>query len=182
MAVDIKAFFQQKQQLQKIEALRPLLFRVAVSWCNDEMLADDIVQDALTKAIQNIAQLKDQDALKSWLFTILNNQWREYLRRNRPCVDIDELVFIADSTPELDEERQQTCNQVRLAIAELPLSQRQTITLVDLEDMSYQEVAKALDVPIGTIMSRLNRARKALLLKLEHQEKSMSISYLRRVK
>lgn len=182
MAVDIKSFFQQKQQLQKIEALRPLLFRVAVSWCNDEMLADDIVQDALTKAIQNIAQLKDQDALKSWLFTILNNQWREYLRRNRPCVDIDELVFIADSTPELDEERQQTCNQVRLAIAELPLSQRQTITLVDLEDMSYQEVAKALDVPIGTIMSRLNRARKALLLKLEHQEKSMSISYLRRVK
>lgn len=182
MAIDIKFFFQQKQQLQKIEALRPLLFRVAVSWCNDEMLADDIVQDALTKAIQNIAQLKDQDALKSWLFTILNNQWREYLRRNRPCVDIDELVFIADSTPELDEERQQTCNQVRLAIAELPLSQRQTITLVDLEDMSYQEVAKALDVPIGTIMSRLNRARKALLLKLEHQEKAMSISYLRRVK
>jgi len=182
MAIDIKIFFQQKQQLQKIEALRPLLFRVAVSWCNDEMLADDIVQDALTKAIQNIAQLKDQDALKSWLFTILNNQWREYLLRNRPCVDIDELVFIADSTPELDEERQQTCNQVRLAIAELPLSQRQTITLVDLEDMSYQEVAKALDVPIGTIMSRLNRARKALLLKLEHQEKAMSISYLRRVK
>lgn len=182
MAIDIKLFFQQKQQLQKIEALRPLLFRVAVSWCNDEMLADDIVQDALTKAIQNIAQLKDQDALKSWLFTILNNQWREYLRRNRPCVDIDELVFIADSTPELNEERQQTCNQVRLAIAELPLSQRQTITLVDLEDMSYQEVAKALNVPIGTIMSRLNRARKALLLKLEHQEKAMSISYLRRVK
>lgn len=182
MAIDIKSFFQHKQQLQKIEALRPLLFRVAVSWCNDEMLADDIVQDALTKAIQNIAQLKDQDALKSWLFTILNNQWREYLRRNRPCVDIDELVFIADSTPELDEERQQTCNQVRLAISELPLSQRQTITLVDLEDMSYQEVAKALDVPIGTIMSRLNRARKALLLKLEHQEKAMSISYLRRVK
>lgn len=182
MEIDIKSFFQQKQQMKNIEALRPLLYRVAVSWCNDEMLADDIVQDALSKAIQNIAQLKDQDALKSWLFTILNNQWREYLRRNRPCLDIDELVFIADSTPELDEERQQTCNQVRSAIAELPLSQRQTITLVDLEDMSYQEVAKALDVPIGTIMSRLNRARKALLIKLEHQEKTMSISYLRRVK
>lgn len=182
MAIDIKSFFPQKLQLQKIEALRPLLYRVAVSWCNDEMLADDIVQDALAKAIQNISQLKDQDALQSWLFTILNNQWREYLRRNRPCLDIDELVFVADSNPELDEERQQTCNQVRLAIAELPLSQRQTITLVDLEDMSYQEVAIALDVPIGTIMSRLNRARKALLQKLEHQEKTMSITYLRRVK
>jgi len=182
MAIDIKLFFQQKQQLHKIEALRPNLFRVAASWCNDEMLADDIVQDALTKAVQNIGQLKDPDALKSWLFTILNNQWREYLRRNRPCLDIDDLVFIADSNPELDEERQQTCDQVRSAIAELPLSQRQTITLVDLEDMSYQEVSQALNIPMGTVMSRLNRARKALLQKLEHQEKAMSISYLRRIK
>ncbi|MDH5392842.1 MAG: RNA polymerase sigma factor [Gammaproteobacteria bacterium] len=168
--------------MHQIEALRPQLYRVAVSWCNDEMLADDIVQDALAKAVQNISQLKDPEALKSWLFTILNNQWREYLRRNRPCLDIDELIFIADSDPEADEQRQQTCHQVRLAIAELPLSQRQTITLVDLEDMSYQEVAKALDVPIGTVMSRLNRARKALLQKIEHQEKTMSISYLRSVK
>jgi len=182
MAVDIKSFFKHKLQMHQIEALRPQLYRVAVSWCNDEMLADDIVQDALAKAVQNISQLKDPEALKSWLFTILNNQWREYLRRNRPCLDIDELIFIADSDPEADEQRQQTCHQVRLAIAELPLSQRQTITLVDLEDMSYQEVAKALDVPIGTVMSRLNRARKALLQKIEHQEKTMSISYLRSVK
>lgn len=182
MAIDIKAFFQQKQLLQMIEELRPLLFRVAAAWCNDEMLADDIVQDALAKAVQNISQLKDPDALKSWLFTILNNQWREYLRRNRPCLDIDDLVFIAESDPETDQQRQQTCNQVRSAIAELPLSQRQTITLVDLEDMTYQEVSQALNVPIGTVMSRLNRARKALLQKLEHQEKAMSISYLRRVK
>ena len=182
MAIDIKLLFQHKQQMRNIESLRPVLFRVAVSWCNDEMLADDIVQDALAKAVQNISQLKDPDALKSWLFTILNNQWREYLRRNRPCLDIDELVFIAESDPEADQERQQTCNQVRSAIAELPLSQRQTITLIDLEDLSYQEVAKALGVPIGTIMSRLSRARKALLQKLEHQEKTMSISYLRRIK
>lgn len=182
MAINIKALFQQKQLLRKLEIFRPQLFRVAVSWCNDEMLADDLVQDALAKAVQNISQLKDPEALKSWLFTILNNQWREYLRRNRPCLDIDELVFVADSDPEADEQRQQTCNQVRSAIAELPLSQRQTITLVDLEDMSYQEVAKALGIPIGTVMSRLNRARKALLQKLELQEKAMSISYLRRVK
>lgn len=182
MAIDIKSFFKQKLQMHQIETLRPQLYRVAVSWCNDEMLADDIVQDALAKAVQNIAQLKDPEALKSWLFTILNNQWREYLRRNRPCLDIDELVFVADSDPEADQQRQQTCDLVRSAIAELPLSQRQTITLVDLEDMSYQEVAKALNVPIGTVMSRLNRARKALLQKIEHQEKTMSITYLRSVK
>jgi len=182
MAVNIKSFFKQKLLMHQIETLRPQLYRVAVSWCNDEMLADDIVQDALAKAVQNISQLKDPDAIKSWLFTILNNQWREYLRRNRPCLDIDELVFIADSDPEADEQRQQTRHQVRSAIAELPLSQRQTITLVDLEDMSYQEVAKALNVPIGTVMSRLNRARKALLQKIEHQEKTMSITYLRSVK
>ena len=182
MAIDIKLIFQQKRQLKQIEELRPQLFRVAAAWCNDQMLADDIVQDALAKAVQNLSQLKDPSALKGWLFTILNNQWREYLRRNRPCLDIDELVFIADSNPEEDEQRHQTCNMVRSAIAELPLSQRQTITLVDLEDMSYQEVALALDIPIGTVMSRLNRARKALLQKIEHQEKAMSISYLRRVK
>lgn len=182
MAIDIKSLFKQKQLMQQIEELRPQLFRVAAAWCNDEMLADDIVQDALAKAVQNISQLKDPEAMKSWLFTILNNQWREYLRRNRPCLDIDELVFISDADPESDQLRQQTCNQVRSAIAELPLSQRQTITLVDLEDLSYQEVSQALNVPIGTVMSRLNRARKALLQKIEHQEKAMSISYLRRVK
>ena len=182
MAIDIKLVFKQRHQLKQLEELRPQLFRVAVSWCNDEMLADDIVQDSLSKAVQNLSQLKDPEALKGWLFTILNNQWREYLRRNRPCLDIDELVFIADSDPEKDQERMQTCNMVRSAIAELPLSQRQTITLVDLEDMSYQEVSQALSIPIGTVMSRLNRARKALLQKIEHQEKAMSISYIRRVK
>lgn len=178
----LTTLFKHKARLRDIESFRPKLYRVAYAWTNDAMLADDVVQDTLAKAITNISQLKDPAAIQGWLFAILNNQWREYLRNNRPSLDIDELVFYADSTPEQDQLRQQTTDQVRSAIAELPLSQRQTITMVDLEDMSYQEVADALKVPIGTIMSRLNRARKALLQKLQYQDKAMSISYLRRVK
>lgn len=175
-------FGQHHQLITNIEQQRDRLYRVAFAWCHDAMLADDLVQDTLARGIQNIKQLKDPEALPNWLFSILNNQWREYLRRNRPSLDIDELVFEADTTPEKVHRQQQTADQVRTAIAELPLSQRQTITMVDLEDMSYQEVSHALDIPIGTVMSRLNRARKALVQKLHYQETNRSISYLRRVK
>jgi RNA polymerase sigma-70 factor (ECF subfamily) len=141
---------------------RENLYRIAYSWCHNAALADDLVQETLTKALKNSGQLRDHKTLKAWLYRILSNCWRDHFRRSRDTVDIDEVILVETETPDSRHDRQQVINRVRDAIARLPMGQRQVITLVDLEGCSYIEVAQILDVPIGTVMSRLSRSRKAL--------------------
>ena len=173
---------QDRHTAKQVKACRSRLYRLAFSWCHDAMLADDLVQETLARAMQKLDQLKNEQALDAWLFAILNNQWREYLRKKRPCEDIDEMVFMHHQTPEYWHDRQQVIDQIRAAISELPLGQRQVLTLVDLESMPYAGVAEALEIPVGTVMSRLNRARKSLQEKLEGKEKQASIARLRSIK
>lgn len=150
---------------QEIEHWRPSLYRVAYSWCHDRALADDLVQETLLKALARREQLRDCERLKGWLFAILNNGFRDHLRRQRVHDDIDELADEMPGTaptPEDDRATAEIVARVRAAIARLPLGQRQVVTLVDLEELSYAEVAQALSIPIGTVMSRLCRARATL--------------------
>lgn len=150
---------------RRMEALRPRLHRLAYAWCHDAALADDLVQDALTKAVVRGDQLRDEQALESWLFSILNNCWRDHLRARREFVDLaelDETILSESPGPEQRYASSQTTQRVRQAIASLPLGQRQAITLVDIEECTYAQVARILDVPVGTVMSRLSRARQAL--------------------
>lgn len=149
---------------------RENLYRIAYSWCHNPALADDLVQDTLAKALKNSNQLRDAKTLKAWLYRILSNCWRDHFRRSRDVVDIDDVVLIEKETPDIAHDRQQVIHRVRSAIALLPMGQRQVITLVDLEGCSYIEVAQILDVPIGTVMSRLSRARKALKERLLEAE------------
>ena len=168
--------------IKRIQNHRNRLYRLAFSWCHDAMLADDITQDTLSKAIQKLHQLKDENLFDSWMFAILNNQWREYLRKSRPCEDIDNLVFADNQTPEYWHNREQVVDKVRDGIACLPLRHRQVITLVDIESMSYLDVSEILGVPVGTVMSRLSRARKALQGKLKQNNNLQSIIKLRSVR
>lgn len=150
---------------RRLEALRPRLRRLAYAWCHDAALADDLVQDALAKALVRSEQLRDEQALESWLFSILNNCWRDHLRARREFLDVaelDEAIFSDEPGPEQRYASSQTVMRVRRAIACLPLGQRQVVTLVDIEECSYAEVAGILDVPVGTVMSRLSRARQSL--------------------
>ena len=163
--------FRNKQLEQRIEICRERLFRIAFAWCHDEMLADDLVQDALVKALLRLDQLKNPDVLESWVVSILNNVWRDYLRRQKEFTDIDELVYSSEETPESLHERERTVNQVRYAMSRLPMGQRQVIALVDLDGMTYNHVSQVLDIPIGTVMSRLNRARKAMMDELSDETK-----------
>ena len=171
-----------KSTVSRIKSCRERLYRIAYSWCHDEMLADDLVQDALSKAMVKIEQLKNEQSMDAWLFAILNNQWREYLRRNKPCEDIDEIVYKHNKTPEYWHGRQQDVDQVQQAISELTLSQRQIISLVDIEGMSYAKVSTALQIPVGTVMSRLSRARKNLQTKLQKKDNMSSVLRIRSVK
>lgn len=150
---------------RRLEALRPRLHRLAYAWCHDAVLADDLVQDTLTKALIRGDQLRDEQAMESWLFSILNNCWRDHLRARREFLDVaelDEAILSESPGPEQNYASSQTTQRVRHAIAGLPLGQRQAITLVDIEECTYAEVARILDVPVGTVMSRLSRARLAL--------------------
>lgn len=152
---------------RRLEALRPRLHRLAYAWCHDAVLADDLVQDTLAKALVRSDQLRDEQALESWLFSILNNCWRDHLRARREFVDVaelDETILSEAPGPEQNYASSQTTQRVRQAIANLPLGQRQVITLVDIEECTYAQVALILDVPVGTVMSRLSRARQALKL------------------
>ena len=157
---------------KQLEEMRPRLYKVAYSWCHAADIADDLVQDTVIKAIRNASSLRDMKKMNSWLFAIMANCWRDYLRKQKPTDDIDECIFTNDDTPELAHERQNITDIVQQAIASLPQGQRQVLSLVDLEGFSYTEVAEVIGIPMGTVMSRLNRARKALseqLLELKEQ-------------
>ena len=169
-----------------VEALRPALYRIAYAWCHDAALADDLVQETLSKAWTRRAQLRDEAALKAWVVSIMNHCWLDYLRSRRDFEDVDdwqdELESATDS-PEACCNREQVIACVRAAVARLPLAQRQVLTLVDLEEFGYAEVAGILDVPVGTVMSRLSRARASLKALLEAaNQRSAAQPQVRRVK
>lgn len=164
-------FFCRSQEFRKrLEGNRDRLYRIAYSWCHDAALADDLAQEALEKALKKSGPLRDPGALDTWLFSILNNCWRDHFRRSKDTVDIDEIPFTSDSTPDEEGHKHQVVTAVREAIATLPNGQSQVLTLVDLEGCSYIEVANILGVPVGTVMSRLCRARRALKERLIDSE------------
>ena len=183
--MEILDFFLRTREAQRalVEA-RARLYRVAYSWCRNPALADDLVQETLTKALKKSAQLRDPKARDAWLFTILANCYRDHFRRSREMDDIDDVEISHESTPESESSSAQIVGLVRAAVAKLSDGQRQVMTLVDLEGFAYGEVAKILDVPIGTVMSRLCRARNAMkaLLLPEFQNNPAIVRDLRRIK
>ena len=155
---------EQRELVEQIQASRARLHRLAFAWCHDTSLADDLAQEALTRGLSRLDQLRDSARLMGWLFAILNRCWIDHLRGQRDDLGDELLAELPSDLPGPDShaERQQTVNRVRAAITALPLGQRQVVTLVDLEDCSYAEVAEILAIPIGTVMSRLCRARVSL--------------------
>lgn len=169
-----------------IEAMRPQLYRIAYAWCHDAALADDLVQDTLSKAWARRAQLRDEASLKAWTVSIMNHCWLDHLRSRRDFDNVDDWQDELESSAESPEaccNREQVIACVRAAVARLPLGQRQVLTLVDLEEFGYADVAGILDIPVGTVMSRLSRARASLKHMLETaQQQSAAQPQLRRVK
>lgn len=153
-----------------IESQRPLLYRIAYAWCHQGALADDLVQEALSKAWTQRAQLRDVAAMKAWTVSIMHRCWIDHLRGQRHFDDVDDWQDVLESTsasPEACCDSAQIVACVRSAVARLPQAQRQVLTLVDLEEFGYAEVAQILDIPVGTVMSRLSRARASLRNMLE---------------
>lgn len=168
-----------------VEMLRPVLYRIGYAWCHDAALAEDLVQETLSRAWVRRAQLRDETALKAWAVSIMHHCWLDHLRRRRDFEDVHALEDKLESpveSPEVQCSREQVIAGVRAAVARLPLGQRQVLTLVDLEEFGYAEVARILDIPVGTVMSRLSRARVALRHLLDAAAPQAAAPRLRRVK
>lgn len=185
--MDILKFISRTRQFEeRMEESRPRLWRLAHSWCRNRMLADDLAQEALAKGLRSHGQLRDENALHAWLCGILANCWHDHLRAHRDMADVaelDEAALVADGTPEADCLQSEIVRRVRAAVAALPVGQREVVTLVDLEEFSYAEVAAILGIPIGTVMSRLSRARNALKERLrEHHPRGVAAPRIARIK
>lgn len=131
--------------------------------------ADDAVQECYLRAFRHFDSLRG-DAIKPWLMAILRNVCRaEYARRSGAPSDVDEIAEDAlplwqepENSPETAMVRQRDSETVRALVAELPEPFRETIVMRDIDDLSYREIAEVIGAPIGTVMSRLARARAML--------------------
>ncbi len=161
---------------------RNKLYRIALAWCGDEMLADDLVQETITAGMKNYKQLRDENSMFGWICSIMRNNWYRHLRKQKNHDDIDDQLPSSENGPLGHCQEIDIIKQVRQAVAGLTLDQRQVISLVDLGALSYCEVAQSLDIPVGTVMSRLHRARKSLLKKLEaDQNRKTPVRYIQMV-
>jgi len=139
----------------------PRLRRYARALVGDRYAADDLVQDTLERAINKFHLWRPGSDLRAWLFAIMHNVHVNQLRSRaaRPETALDDGDLLPQGAPDVD---RLELRDMQTAIATLPIEQREVILLVALEQLSYAEVSKALDIPIGTVMSRLFRARERL--------------------
>ena len=169
----------------------PGLRRYARVLTGDTWAADDLVQDTLERACSKWRLWSAGSDLRAWLFTVMHNLFANQMRRatrqgRSSTVDIDDVaheLVAPDANPELALDLQR-------CLLRLPQDQRAVLLLVSLEDMSYAEVAQITGVPIGTVMSRLSRARSRLQALLDAPTRSAeplaapgdTVSPLRRLK
>ncbi|SEP77704.1 RNA polymerase sigma-70 factor, ECF subfamily [Solimonas aquatica] len=153
---------------RQLLALLPRLRRFALTVSQAEHEADDLVQAAVERALRHAAQWTPGSALDSWMYRIIQNLWRDELRAHRRRAesldDTDELVGEDGRDSHVQSLQWQ---ELRLAMRSLPEEQRVVLNLVVLDGMSYQQAAEFLEVPIGTVMSRLARARARLAERLD---------------
>ena len=145
--------------------LLPRLRAFARALAKSSDVADDLVQATCEKALRAVGSWTPGSRLDSWMFRIMQNHWIDLKRRNRtetPVDGPDGLRLVAEDGRRVTEARL-TLGSVRGLIDEMPEEQRAVLVLVCVEELSYREAAEVLDIPIGTVMSRLARARKAII-------------------
>jgi RNA polymerase sigma-70 factor (ECF subfamily) len=145
-----------------IEGEIPRLRRYARALTRKADRADDLVQTTVLRAIAKAHLWQAGTDIRAWLFTIMHNQHVNMVRsaREDTMIDIEDVssTLVAASDPTISRQ----LRELERALARLPDEQREVILLVGLEELSYQEAAQVLGVPVGTVRSRLSRGREAL--------------------
>ena len=147
------------------------LYGYAMVLSRNSTEAEDLVQETCLRALRGIDGLRQQGSVKSWLFTILRNIWLNQVRQRQASPEVIELDADGNNTiepsdgtqdPHAEYVSQTEREQLRAAIEQLPVEFREIIILREYEELSYQEIVALLDCPVGTVMSRLARARSRL--------------------
>jgi len=147
------------------------LYSYALVLSRNPTEAEDLVQETCLRALRAMERLRPDSNIKSWLFTILRNIWLNHLRQRKTVSDVVELdsdEYGADRAVDSSKDPHAAYvsdlerEQVRQAIEQLPLEFREIILLREYEELSYEEIAAMLQCPVGTVMSRLARARSKL--------------------
>jgi RNA polymerase sigma factor (sigma-70 family) len=147
-------------EAERLVELIPRLRRYARALVGDRAAADDLVQDTLERAWAKLHLYRRGTDLRAWLFTVMHNVHVNKVRATRATDPLeDEMPELAQRAPQGDALMVRDLDR---SISRLPAEQRSVLLLVTLEDMSYDEVARTLGIPIGTVMSRLSRAREKL--------------------
>ncbi len=160
------------------------LYATAMRLTRNRADAEDLVQDTVVRALRFQDRFEPGTNLRAWLYTILHNTWRNRLRDTaREATDVDserieELASTAEGPADVDTPERMLLRStmdadLKQALDELPDAFRQAVWLRDVEEFSYAEIAKMLDVPIGTVMSRISRGRRQLYEKLSRGERPM---------
>lgn len=144
--------------------LLPAIFDTALRLCGSEADAQDLTHDTYVRALAAADRYEQRTSLRAWLLTILHNLFRTRRRdqSRHPEVELDEESLPPEPEPEPVRWKAVTPAQLDAAIRELPLKLREVVVLRDLQGLSYREISQVLDVPAGTVMSRLHRGRLAL--------------------
>ena len=146
-----------------LEEQIPRLRRYARALTRNAAIADDLMQDCLIRAVAKQHLWQPGTDLRAWLFTILHNQHVNYVRRSSRegvSVEVEEVTQLLPMEPNAMPSLE--LRDLRVALAKLPIEQREAILLVGLEGMDYEGTAKVLNVPIGTVRSRISRGRAEL--------------------
>jgi RNA polymerase sigma-70 factor (ECF subfamily) len=151
-----------------LEAVVPRLRRYARALTGNREAADDLTQDTLERAWSKRALWQPGTDLRAWMFTVMHNVFVNGTRRARPSVSLDDMgADEAGPATSVSVETGIVLGELARALALLPEEQRAVLLLVGLEQFGYAEASEVLGVPLGTVMSRLSRARERLRILLE---------------
>jgi RNA polymerase sigma-70 factor (ECF subfamily) len=156
-------------------AVLPRLRRFAYALTGNTEQGDDLVQDACLRALSRMELWQPGTRLDSWMYRIAQNIWLDRVRANKvrgEAVDIETMAGLTGTDGRVVAESELTLQAVAAALSRLPAEQRATVALVCIEGASYKEAAEISGVPVGTVMSRLARARRTLNAALNPPERA----------
>ena len=163
----------------RVNELIPRLRRYARALTGERSAADDLVQDTLERAWTKLHLWRAGSDLRAWLFTVMHNVHVNQVRSRSAAATVPLDDDVADAPVRATQADMLEVRDIDTALKRLPVEQREVLLLVALEHMSYQETADTLGIPIGTVMSRLARARERLRMMLDADAGATSLKVVK---
>lgn len=144
-----------------VERYRTEFGRVAAGMLGDADAAEDVLQESFISAYRSLGSCRDPDRFKTWVFRIVTNRCRDYLRR-KPAKDIETVEVAAKETADAPLEESELARRLEIAMTQLTPEQREVFVMKEIEDKSYQEMSELLDLKVDALRMRVMRAKDVL--------------------